>query len=164
MQEQQDFQCQYAKRMVEEERCMAASQPFHHVNQAGVLLLSSRSLLQFPLTITYVLQSSFTQWMSKYPFHQESRDLGLRTKYHADTVLHILSIRLSRLVSCYCTQYETEWRFVPGIRPGAATEEYLSRIMSRLFSGGIFLAAGVATIPTVVRNLHRYSCSVELHF
>ena len=40
--------------------------------------------------------------------------------------------------------------FVPGIRPGAATEEYLSRIMSRLcLVGGIFLA-GVATIPTVV--------------
>ena len=40
--------------------------------------------------------------------------------------------------------------FIPGIRPGVATVEYLSRIMSRLcFAGGIFLAA-VATIPTIV--------------
>jgi preprotein translocase subunit SecY len=40
--------------------------------------------------------------------------------------------------------------FIPGIRPGAATVEYLSRIMSRLcFAGGLFLAA-VATIPTIV--------------
>ena len=40
--------------------------------------------------------------------------------------------------------------FIPGIRPGVATVEYLSKIMSRLcFAGGVFLAA-VATIPTIV--------------
>lgn len=43
--------------------------------------------------------------------------------------------------------------FVPGIRPGQATVDYLSRIMSRLcLADGIFLAA-VATIPTIISVL-----------
>lgn len=42
--------------------------------------------------------------------------------------------------------------FIPGIRPGIATIEYLSRIMSRLcLAGGIFLAA-VATLPTIINQ------------
>ena len=40
--------------------------------------------------------------------------------------------------------------FIPGIRPGKATVEYLSRVMSRIsFVGAIFLAV-IATLPTLV--------------
>jgi len=41
--------------------------------------------------------------------------------------------------------------FVPGIRPGKQTEEYLSRIMTRLvFSGALFLAA-IAILPLILQ-------------
>jgi len=41
--------------------------------------------------------------------------------------------------------------FIPGIRPGKQTEEYLSRIMSRLvFSGAIFLAV-IAVLPLILK-------------
>jgi preprotein translocase subunit SecY len=40
--------------------------------------------------------------------------------------------------------------FIPGIRPGRATTEYLSKVMNRLtFVGAVFLAA-VAVLPTLV--------------
>ncbi|MCQ2551697.1 MAG: preprotein translocase subunit SecY, partial [Clostridia bacterium] len=43
--------------------------------------------------------------------------------------------------------------FIPGIRPGKATVEYLNKVMSRVcLVSGIFLAA-VATLPTIVQLL-----------
>ena len=40
--------------------------------------------------------------------------------------------------------------FIPGIRPGKATIEYLNKVMSRIsFVGAIFLAI-IATMPTLV--------------
>jgi preprotein translocase subunit SecY len=40
--------------------------------------------------------------------------------------------------------------FIPGIRPGRATTEYLQKVMNRLtFVGAVFLAA-VAVLPTLV--------------
>ena len=40
--------------------------------------------------------------------------------------------------------------FIPGIRPGKATEEYLQKVMSRItIVGAIFLAL-IATLPTIL--------------
>ena len=50
--------------------------------------------------------------------------------------------------------------FIPGIRPGRATIEYLTRVMSRIsFVGAIFLAV-VATLPTIVGQL----TGMNIHF
>ena len=43
--------------------------------------------------------------------------------------------------------------FIPGIRPGRATEEYLSKVMTRItFVGAVFLSL-VAVLPTIVSGL-----------
>ena len=40
--------------------------------------------------------------------------------------------------------------FIPGIRPGKATVEYLSKVMSRIsIVGAVFLAI-IATLPTIL--------------
>lgn len=50
--------------------------------------------------------------------------------------------------------------FIPGIRPGKATVEYLSKVMSRIsFVGAIFLAV-IATLPTIVSQL----TGMNIHF
>ncbi|MEI7889975.1 MAG: preprotein translocase subunit SecY, partial [Actinomycetes bacterium] len=42
--------------------------------------------------------------------------------------------------------------FIPGVRPGRPTAEYLDRILARLtFPGALFLAA-VAALPTILIN------------
>ena len=47
--------------------------------------------------------------------------------------------------------------FVPGIRPGNETSEYLDRVMSHItFPGSIFLAI-IAIFPAIVVKLIRYS-------
>ena len=50
--------------------------------------------------------------------------------------------------------------FVPGIRPGKATVEYLNRVMNRItFVGAVFLAA-VAILPVLVSTL----TGLNIHF
>ena len=42
--------------------------------------------------------------------------------------------------------------YIPGIRPGRSTVEYLGKVMTRItFAGAIFLAV-IATIPIIIGN------------
>ena len=146
---------QYAKRVVG--RKMYGGQSSHipmKVNQAGVIpIIFSISLLQFPLTITYFTPNTpFSDFVTKYL--SPSGNPGV-------WVYACLNIALTLFFTYFYTaitfnpqdvadQMRQNGGFVPGIRPGAATVEYFSRIMSRLcLAGGIFLAV-VATIPTIV--------------
>ncbi|MGN0673957.1 MAG: preprotein translocase subunit SecY [Anaerovoracaceae bacterium] len=146
---------QYAKRVVG--RKMYGGQSTHipmKVNQAGVIpIIFSISLLQFPLTITYfVPNSKFAEVVSKYL--SPSGDPGVYIYAALNVVLTLAFTYFYTSITFKPTEVADNMRqsggFVPGIRPGEHTVEYLSRIMNRLcFVGGIFLAA-VASIPTVV--------------
>lgn len=52
--------------------------------------------------------------------------------------------------------------FIPGIRPGKSTENYISRVLTRIgFAGAMFLGF-IALLPLVVRNLILDSAGVNL--
>lgn len=146
---------QYAKRVVG--RKMYGGQSTHipmKVNQAGVIpIIFSLSLLQFPLTITYFApHSGFADWVSKYL--SPSGNPGVWIYAGLNIVLTLFFTYFYTAITFKPAEVAEQMRqsggFVPGIRPGEATVEYLTKIMNRLcLAGGIFLAA-VATIPTVV--------------
>ena len=146
---------QYAKRVVG--RKMYGGQTSHiplKVNQAGVIpVIFSLSLLQFPLTITYFFPNaaaaaSITKWLSP----------------HGNPGVYFYSV-LNILLIIFFTYFYTavtfnpvevadnmkaQGGFIPGIRPGKPTVEYLNRVMTRIvFVGALFLAA-IATLPTVL--------------
>ena len=132
---------QYAKRVVG--RKMYGGQSTHipmKVNQAGVIpIIFSISLLQFPLTITYFSPSG---------------NPGVWVYGALNILLTIFFTYFYTAIMFNPADVADNMRqnggFIPGIRPGVATVEYLSKVMSRLcFAGGLFLAA-VATIPTIV--------------
>jgi preprotein translocase subunit SecY len=51
------------------------------------------------------------------------------------------------------TNLQKNGAFIPGIRPGQSTEEYLGRIVGRItFVGGLFLGL-IAILPLVMRGL-----------
>ena len=146
---------QYAKRVVG--RKMYGGQSTHipiKVNQAGVIpIIFSISLLQFPLTLTYFApNSSFADFVTKYLSPSGNPGVWI---YAALNILLTLFFTFFYTAIMFkpeevADNMRQSGGFIPGIRPGSATVEYLARISSRLcFSGGIFLAA-VATIPTVV--------------
>ena len=147
---------QYAKRVVG--RKMYGGQSTHipiKVNQAGVIpIIFALSLLQFPLTITYFLKADsgftafVTQWLSPS---------GMPGVW----VYGVLNVILIIFFTYFYTQatfnpsevadnMKANGGFIPGIRPGKATEEYLQKVMSRItIVGAIFLAL-IATLPTIL--------------
>ena len=149
---------QYAKRVVG--RKMYGGQNTHipmKVNQAGVIpVIFSLSILQFPLTVTYFTDSTsgFTQFITKYL--SPSGNPGV-------WIYSVLNIVLIMFFTYFYTaitfnpqevadNMKANGGFIPGIRPGRPTVEYLSRVMTRItFVGAIFLAV-IATIPTIIGN------------
>ena len=147
---------QYAKRVVG--RKMYGGQSTHipiKVNQSGVIpIIFALSLLQFPLTITYFLKadSGFTEFVTKW-----LSPSGMPGVW----VYGVLNVVLIIFFTYFYTQatfnpvevadnMKANGGFIPGIRPGKATEEYLQKVMSRItIVGAIFLAV-IATLPTVL--------------
>ena len=160
---------QYAKRVVG--RKMYGGQSTHipiKVNQSGVIpIIFALSLFQFPLTITYFLKadSGFTTFVTKW-----LSPSGMPGVW----VYGILNVVLIIFFTYFYTQatfnpvevadnMKANGGFIPGIRPGKATEEYLQKVMSRItIVGAIFLAL-IATLPTVLSVIAPESLG-SIHF
>ena len=160
---------QYAKRVVG--RKMYGGQSTHipiKVNQAGVIpIIFALSLLQFPLTITYFLKADsgftafVTQWLSPS---------GMPGVW----VYGVLNVILIIFFTYFYTQatfnpsevadnMKANGGFIPGIRPGKATEEYLQKVISRItIVGAVFLAV-IATLPTILSVIAPESLG-SIHF
>lgn len=150
---------QYAKRVVG--RKMYGGQATHiplKVNQAGVIpVIFAMSLLQFPLTITYFTGSNtpFGQWVDKYLSLNGSPGVWIYSAFYI--VLTLFFTYFYTAVTFNPVEVADNMKqnggFVPGIRPGKATVEYLSKVMNRItFVGAVFLAA-VAVLPTIVSGV-----------
>jgi preprotein translocase subunit SecY len=120
------------------------------VNQAGVMpIIFASSLLMFPETIIKMFQGSpFSNFYSAY--------LGWGTAAH--TIIYALLIigftyfytAVVMNPNDVADNIKKYGGFIPGLRPGRPTAEYISRIMSRVtFSGAIFLAL-IAILPNFV--------------
>ena len=160
---------QYAKRVVG--RKMYGGQSTHipiKVNQSGVIpIIFALSLLQFPLTITYFLKSDsgFTEFVTKW-----LSPSGMPGVW----VYGVLNVVLIIFFTYFYTQatfnpvevadnMKANGGFIPGIRPGKATEEYLQKVMSRItIVGAIFLAL-IATLPTLLSVIAPESLG-SIHF
>jgi len=148
---------QYAKRVVG--RKMYGGQSTHipiKVNQAGVIpVIFSMALLQFPLTAGFFWpDSAFANWVTKWisPYG----DPGVWVYAILNIVLIILFTYFYTAITFNPQNVSENMRanggFIPGIRPGRTTTEYLSKVMTRItFTSAIFLAI-VATIPTLIQQ------------
>ena len=150
---------QYAKRVVG--RKMYGGQSTHipmKVNQSGVIpVIFAMSLLQFPLTITYFMSSDngFSMFVQKWL--SPSGNPGIWVYGILNIVLIIFFTYFYNAMTFnpaeVADNMKTNGGFIPGLRPGKATEEYLAKVMARLsIVGAIFLAA-VATLPTILGAL-----------
>lgn len=147
---------QYAKRVVG--RKMYGGQSTHiplKVNQSGVIpVIFALSLLQFPLTLTYFLPqgSGFAKFVSDYlsPYGE----VGI-------WIYSVLNILLIIFFTYFYTamtfnpievsnNMKANGGFIPGIRPGKPTTEYLSKVMTRITLVGAVFLAFIAVLPTIV--------------
>lgn len=157
---------QYAKRVVG--RKMYGGQSTHipiKVNQSGVIpIIFALSLLQFPLTITYFTSadSGFTTFINKYL--SPNGNPGVWIYAILNVVLIIFFTYFYNQITFnpleVADNLKANGGFIPGIRPGKATSDYLQKVTSRItVVGAIFLAA-IATLPTILSTL----TGLRLHF
>ena len=157
---------QYAKRVVG--RKMYGGQSTHiplKVNQAGVIpVIFAMSILQFPLTITYFMDqnSGFSLWVAKWLSPTGSPGVWVYAVFYG--LLTIFFTYFYTAVTFNPKEVADNMKqnggFIPGIRPGRATVDYLSKVMNRIsFVGAIFLAA-VAVLPTLVGQF----TALDVHF
>lgn len=148
---------QYAKKVVG--RKMYGGQSTHiplKVNQAGVIpVIFGMSLLQLPQTLVYFWpKSGFAEGVSKW----------LST--NGTPGVYVYSILYALLIVFFTYFYtaitfnpeevsdnmKNNGGFIPGIRPGKPTVDYLHKVMNRVtFTGAIFLAV-IAVMPLVIGN------------
>jgi len=140
----------YAKRQVGG-RVMAGQQSHLplRVNASGVIPpIFASSILQFPLTIAaFSPESSVAEMISTYMIPGE-------WLYNTVYVIGVIFFAFfyTRIVfktDDVAENLKRNGGFIPGIRPGVRTSEYLSKLVDRLtMSGAIYLAI-VCILPTV---------------
>jgi len=146
---------QYAKRIVG--RRMYGGQSTHiplKVNQAGVIpVIFASAILMFPATIaTFV----------NHPIAQNFAE-ALRWGSVLNTVLYAAFIIL---FTFFYTAIQFDpmkvagdikkyGGFIPGLRPGRSTAEYLSKVSSRLTFVGAFSLAFICILPIFMQNVSR---------
>ncbi|KXB46255.1 preprotein translocase, SecY subunit [Tissierellia bacterium KA00581] len=148
---------QYAKKVVG--RKMYGGQATHipvKVNMSGVMpVIFASSLLAMPQTLSLLFSGGTPSWITYYLTVEGS--VGVYIYSVLNFILIILfgffysSIQFNTVE--YAKNLQQYGGFIPGIRPGKPTGEYLQRISNRItFSGSIILAL-VASAPIVLSRL-----------
>lgn len=165
---QRKIPVQYAQRAVGR-KVFAGSTSFMplRVNYAGVMpVIFAQALLMFPGIIFEKLGTS--QNLSFF--------LELARLLRPDTIFYLLAEALMIIFFSYfwvATQFnelqiaddlKKHGGYIPGVRPGVATSEFLHRSMSRLtLAGAIFLAI-LAAIPTLMNRSMGIDFNVSTFF
>ncbi len=143
---------QYAKRVVG--RRMAGGGSTYlplRVNMAGVIpVIFAASLMAFPPTVGELSQASWAQDFSTFFSPNGAAYLV------GESILIIVFTYFYTAVTFNPVEQADNLKkyggFIPGVRPGRPTAEYLDRILARLtFPGALYLAA-VAALPTILIN------------
>jgi preprotein translocase subunit SecY len=146
---------QYAKRVVG--RKMYGGQSTHlpiKVNLAGVMpIIFAMSIMAFPSTIIGFVAPTSTNW-----FVRIIRDAQSSYLYAVVYALLIIFFTFFYSVIQFnpievANNMKKNGGFIPGIRPGKPTSDYISKVLNRVtWFGGFFLAA-VTVLPIIVGNI-----------
>ncbi len=141
---------QYAKRMVG--RKMMGGQSTHlplRVNTAGVIPpIFASSILMFPATIA---QFSNVEWLS-----------DIAAYFMPETILY--SVLFVAMIMFFCFFYtaiifdpkdiaenlKNQGGFIPGIRPGVRTQEYIDKVLTRITLWGALYISAICVLPMLL--------------
>ena len=148
---------QYAKRVVG--RKMYGGQSTHipmKVNQAGVIpVIFAISLLQFPITLTYFFPNTgFASFIGTWFSPSGNPGFWIYGLFNILLIMFFTYFYTSVTFNPLevANNMKANGGFIPGIRPGRPTVDYLTKVMTRItFVGAVFLAF-VATLPHLLQQ------------
>ncbi len=146
---------QYAKRVVG--RRVYGGQSTHiplKVNQAGVIpVIFASAILMFPATIAAFINHPFAQriaaaleWGTVLNTALYATFIILFTFFY--TAIQFDPMKIAGDIKKY-------GGFIPGLRPGRPTAEYIGRVSSRLTFVGAFALAFIAVLPIMLQDISR---------
>ncbi len=153
---------QYAKRMVGRRQYGGSSTYLPlKVNQGGVIpVIFASSLIYMPVLITQIVNSSSAQVPDNWWQRNVIQYLQTPSSWQYIVLYFVLIIFFSYFY--VSVQYDPNEQadnmkkyggFIPGIRPGRPTAEYLSYVMNRLlFVGSLYLGI-IAVLPNIMLDL-----------
>lgn len=149
---------QYAKRVVG--RKVYGGQSTHiplKVNQAGVIpVIFASSVLTFPLTLAQFIPgvNAVNRWIGYGTF-------GYNFLY---VILVIFFTYFYTAVTFNPIEVADNMKknggYIPGLRPGKPTADYLDKVLSRITLPGAFFLAGIAVLPFVVAAVTRIPSNI----
>src|SRR2546429_1128771 len=150
-QAQRKIPAQYAKRVVG--RKMYGGQNTHiplRVNTAGVIpIIFAQSVIMLPSTLALY-------------FHGNSMIQGLAYVFSVGHIVYIVTYSVTIIFFTYfytaivlnptdmADNMKKYGGFIPGIRPGRKTSEYIDRVLSRITLPGAFFLALIAVLPDIL--------------
>lgn len=147
---QRKIPVQYAKRVVG--RKMYGGHSSHiplKVNQAGVIpIIFASSVLMFPITIAQFIDVEWVKTVAGW--------IGWGTI--PNTIMYAVLIifftyfytAVTLNISDMAENMKKYGGFIPGLRPGKPTADYLDRVMTRITLAGAIFLAFIAVLPNVV--------------
>lgn len=143
---------QYAKRQIGRKMTQGGSTYLPlRVNMAGVIpIIFAASIMAFPPTIGTLIQAPWALSIANF-FNPNG------TAYIIGEVFFIIMFTYFYTAVTFNPREQADnlkkyGGFIPGVRPGLPTAEYLDRILARLtFPGALYLAA-VAALPMILIN------------
>jgi len=158
-QAQRKIPVQYASRMVGQKMYQGGTNYMPlRVNYSGVMpIIFAQSILMFPQP----LFTNLANWTLKVPFLHELF-LAAARQFNYGTVPYLLIYSLMILFFSYfwvATQFneiqiaddlKKNGGYIPGVRPGQGTSDYLHNAMSRITLAGALFLTIIATIPIIL--------------
>ena len=133
------------------------------VNQSGVIpVIFASSLLAFPQTIAMFMGADAQKFVQTYLSPMQAPGVWI---YRTLEILLIVFFSYFYTTVSFNTEdiannMKNNGGFIPGIRPGRPTVDYLSKILSRITLAGALFLAVIAMIPAF--TVHFMSVNMSL--
>jgi preprotein translocase subunit SecY len=165
-QSQRRIPVQYAKRMVGRKMLGGSSTYIPlKINMAGVIpVIFASSLLQLPYVIVQFAGNSPAPWIQWMQRNLTNSAAPLHMTFYI--LLIVFFAYFYTAITFDPTEVADNMKkyggFVPGIRPGKPTADYLDYVLSRITAAGSVYLAIVALIPTLALTFLGLSTSIPL--
>ena len=130
------------------------------VNSAGMIpLIFATSIMIFPpLFAQFIAQTVDVDWIRKAATFMETAFTPTGLIYWLGTFILVVGFTFFYTMVVFSQQnlaenLQRQGGFIPGIRPGRPTQDYITRVLVRITWGGAIFLGGVAVLPFLATRL-----------